>query len=176
MFVIIEGPKCCGKTTLCNKLHAKYGGTIVHFPTNSDKGKLATLMLQRKLNPEQYAECQQLMEEDIDDTLKSLDKDKLWILDRSFISNAVYRDGQHIIIKDKYLPILDECMLVIILAHTKDIYKWIQIRKEKPLTEIEYSKLEWSNDRFHRIVEMLGCVKLNDRDIKKGLYYIDRMY
>jgi len=171
MFIIIEGPKCCGKTTLCNRLAKEYGGEIIHFPTNSPTGKLAFEMLASG----DYNTCQELMEKDIDETLSGLDPNKLWILDRSFISNAVYRNTEHLIIKDKYIDILDQSMLVILLASTSNLNEWIKLRVEKPLNSTELNKLNWSNDRFHKISEMLGCVELpRVEEIKIGKWFVRR--
>lgn len=175
MFVIVEGPKCCGKSTLCSRLQAKFGGTIIHFPTNSIKGQLAMNMLSRPLSPTEYNECQRLMEEDINETLDGLDKSQLWILDRSFISNAVYRQTEHVILKDKYLSIIDESMVIMMLATDETLLKWIAMRTEKPLTELEYAKLSWSNERFHKVAQALGCQFLSKEDevkeIKVGTFY-----
>lgn len=173
MFVIIEGPKCCGKTTLCNRLAREYGGRIIHFPTDSPTGKLA---LETLANGD-YDECQELMEKDIDETLSTLDPTKLWILDRSFISNAVYRNTENLVIKDKYIDVLNKSMLVVLLASTDDLNEWIKLRVDKPLNATEYSKLDWSNNRFHRVAEMLGCVDLDRvEEIKVGKWCLRRCY
>jgi thymidylate kinase len=171
MFIIVEGPKCCGKTTLCNRLAREYGGKIIHFPTDSPTGKLALEMLADG----NYNLCQELMEKDIDETLMSLDPTKLWILDRSFISNTVYRNTEHLVIKDKYVDILDNSMLIVLLASTDNLNEWIKLRVEKPLNSTEIAKLEWSNERFHRIAEMLGCVELDRVEgIKVGKWCVKR--
>lgn len=157
MFVIVEGPKCCGKTTLCNRLAREYNGEIIHFPTNSDLGQKALEMLKKPLTPNEYEECQNLMEQDIYDTITQLDETKLWILDRSFISNAVYRSCEHLIIKDKFMKFLDKSMLIILLASEENIHEWIKIRSDKPLTQVEYSKLNWSIQRFTQLASILEC-------------------
>jgi len=175
MFVIVEGPKCCGKTTLCNRLAREYNGEIIHFPTNSELGRQAFEMLGKCTTEDEYNLCQELMEMDIEQTLSCLDKSKLWILDRSFISNAIYRSSEHIIIKDKYMKILDNSMLVIMLASTDNLNEWIKLRTDKPLNQTEKVKLEWSNDRFHRVAEMLECVELaRVNDIKVGKWFVRR--
>lgn len=160
MLIIVEGPKCCGKTTLCNRLACRYGAEIIHFPTNSDIGKRAMELLNI---PDRYDECQDLMEQDIDQKLATLDSEKLYILDRSFISNAIYKSGENIILKDKYIDILKKSMLIILLASDENLYKWIKLRTEKPLNQTELSKLSWSNERFHRLASILECRNLGTK-------------
>lgn len=158
MIIIVEGSKYSGKTTLCNSIQQIFGGQIIHFPTCSK----ITNMLAKKLTPEEYIQVQDLMEQDIDQTLAGLDPDQIYILDRSFISNAVYRPSEHIIIKSKYEKILDECALIILLVDKKIINERIQIRLDKPMTEVEKSKLDYSIERFKKISELLGCQELGE--------------
>ena len=169
MFIIVEGPKCVGKTTLCNTLSKKFNMPIIHFPTNSKLGKRAYEMMSI---PGKYNEAQELMEQDIDNTLSQIEEN--CILDRSFISNAIYRNDEHIIIKDKYMKILEKSMLIVLLASTENIYKWIKLRTDKPLTQVEQSKIEWSNERFHKLSDILECKPLGEREIKQGYWYIER--
>lgn len=157
MIIIVEGSKYSGKTTLCNALHNIFGGEIIHFPTSPD----ITNMLSRKLTEDEYIQVQDMMEADIDRNLAGLDPDKTYILDRSFISNAVYRPGEHIIIKDKYKKILDSCILIILLTDKNTINQRIQERTNKTMTEIEESKLDYSIDRFKKISDSLGCQELD---------------
>lgn len=168
MFVIVEGPKCSGKSTLCVELQSKFGGTVIHFPTNGPKGKQAMIMLNNIKTPDDCKACQDMMEEDIDDTLASLDPNKLWILDRSFISNAVYRTG-NIVLKDKYSHILENCMLVIMLATDETLQNWIAKRVHKPLTDYEQQCLSQSNERFHSLAKNLGCELISKADVTKEL-------
>jgi hypothetical protein len=115
------------------------------------------------------------MEQDIDETLSSLDSSKLWILDRSFISNAIYRSSDHIMIKDKYMKIIEKSMLIILLASIDNLNEWIKLRTDKPLNHTEKIKLEWSNERFHRVAEMLECLELSEvNEIKVGKWFIRR--
>lgn len=168
MLIIIEGPKCCGKTTLCNRLACRYGAEIIHFPTNSDIGKRAMELLNI---PDRYDECQDLMEQDINQKLATLDSKRLYILDRSFISNSIYRSDpkpqlgrpSEIILKDKYIDILKKSMLIILLASDENLHKWIKLRTEKPLNQTELSKLSWSNERFHRLASILECRNLGTK-------------
>lgn len=171
MFIIVEGPKCCGKTTLCNRLADAMHAEIIHFPTGSSLGKLAM----KTLESGDYNTAQDLMEKDIDQTLSSLDPNKLWILDRSFISNTVYRQTEHLILKDKYSEILDNSMLIILIASTENLESWIKLRVEKPLNQVEKDKLSWSNERFHKVAKLLGCVELKQIDkFKVGKWFIRR--
>jgi thymidylate kinase len=166
MFIIVEGPKYCGKSTLCTKLQQKFGGEIIHFPTNSKKGAMAMDMLRRpSLTPEEYVRCQDLMSEDIDETLASLDESKMWILDRSFISNAVYRDGEHIIIPDKYLDIIDRSEIIIMDTEWDVIVERIELRTEKKMTAIEQSKLKRSYDRFKSLKTVIHNSRLANSDL-----------
>jgi thymidylate kinase len=175
MFIIVEGPKCCGKTTLCNRLAKEYGGEVIHFPTDSVTGRMAFDMLGKCSSEEEYNLCQNLMEQDIDETLSSLDSSKLWILDRSFISNAIYRSSDHIMIKDKYMKIIEKSMLIVLLASIDNLNEWIKLRTDKPLNHTEKIKLEWSNERFHRVAEMLECLELSEvNEIKVGKWFIRR--
>lgn len=157
MIIIVDGPKCCGKTNLCNKLAAKFGGKIVHFPTNSPTGSKAMTMLKSQPSSSEYDMCQDLMEQDIDSVIFQLDDSDLWILDRSFISNSVYRNTERITIKQKYQNILDKCLLIIILASDDNLLTWSGARKEKPLSDIEKTKLVWSGNRFRLVSKILGC-------------------
>lgn len=152
MFIIVEGPKYSGKSTLCKKLQEQYGGEIIHFPTNGKKGEAAMEMLRRpSMTAEEYGRCQDLMSEDIDETLAGLDESKVWILDRSFISNAVYRDGEHIVIPEKYIDIMDRSKIIILDTPWDVIVERIELRTEKKMTAIEQSKLRRSYDRFERL-------------------------
>ena len=166
MIIIVEGSKYSGKTTLCGKLKQLLGGEIIHFPTCPK----ITGMLTRKLTEDEYIQVQDMMEVDIDRTLAGLDPNKTYILDRSFISNAVYRPGEHIIIKDKYKKILDECVLIILLTDKNIINQRIRERTEKIMTEIEESKLDYSIERFKKISDLLGCQELDV--IKPGLWKV----
>lgn len=164
MRIIVEGAKCVGKSTLCNKLVSKFGGTIVHFPTNSETGKKAADMLRTCSTPEEYDRCQEVMEQDIDETLAGMSNDQNWILDRSFISNAVYRNTRFVELKSKYFDTLDNYMIIMMLASTEDILKWAEARVEKPITDVEKSKLATSADRFKAIADCLGCVPISGVD------------
>jgi len=153
MFVIIEGPKCSGKTTMCAKLAERFGGTVIHFPTNSEYGSMALEMLRNCQTDDDYEKCQDMMELDIISTLADLDFGKLWILDRSFISNAVYRQTDKVRINPVFQSILDQSMVVVLTASTENLEKWSEARTEKPLNTIEKAKLEWSNERFQNFAK-----------------------
>lgn len=145
MLIIVEGPKCSGKSTLCAKIQEEIGGTIIHFPTDP---KLL-LLLGRP-------ECQDLMRQDIDQTISAIiDLDEIYILDRSFISNAVYRDDLSILAD--YQDILAKSM-VIILDYPDDVLiDRMNNRTEKPFTAFEREKLEWSNSQFKKVDKLLNC-------------------
>lgn len=153
MFVIVEGPKCSGKTTMCAKLAARFGGAVIHFPTNSEYGSLALGMLQNCQTDDDYEKCQDMMELDISTTLANLDPGKLWILDRSFISNAVYRQTDEVQVNPKFQDVFDQSMVVVLVASTENLEKWSEARTEKPLNAIEKAKLEWSNERFQNFAK-----------------------
>ena len=54
MIIIIEGPKCSGKSPLANKLAEELGGTVIHFPTDQS----ITAKLVGNLTNEQYENIQ----------------------------------------------------------------------------------------------------------------------
>lgn len=164
MIIIVEGAKCVGKSTLCNKLATKFGGTIIHFPTTSETGKRAANMLRDCSTTEEYDRCQEVMEQDIDETLAKLSDDQNWILDRSFISNAVYRRTNFVELKTKYFDNLDDYMVIVILASTENILKWVEARVEKPITDVEKSKLASSVDRFKTVADCFGCTPISGID------------
>lgn len=161
MLIIVDGPKCCGKSTLCKTLQSRFGGKIIHFPTQSRLGQTAMKLLQ--IN---YEMSQHLMEVDIDMTLAELDPDELWILDRSFISNAVYRGES---IQNKYWDIMAKSMVIILISTTENLQKWSEMRSEKPLLDIEKQMLDISNIRFQELsanYELIGEIT----EIRPGCY------
>jgi uridine kinase len=161
MFVIIEGAKFSGKSTLCAKLQAKFGGEIIHFPTNSELGKRALAALGTP-------ECQSLMLLDIETTLDNLDPSKLWILDRSFISNSVY--SMKPIQRDR----LDTSMIIILCPTNDKLDKRVKLRVNKPATDYELSQLHWSNGEFHHVAKLLECVKITEiHELVCGKYMMD---
>lgn len=109
---------------------------------------------------------QHLMEVDIDMTLAELDPDELWILDRSFISNAVYRGES---IQNKYWDIMAKSMVIILISTTENLQKWSEMRSEKPLLDIEKQMLDISNIRFQELsanYELIGEIT----EIRPGCY------
>lgn len=170
MIVIVEGCKYSGKSTLCNKLAAKFGGEIIHFPTTSEIGTKAMSMLSRKLTEKEYIQCQDLMQQDIDEKLATLDPEKLYILDRSFISNAVYRSSS---VDPKYENILNQAMVIILLPNPDVVEYRIETRTAKTMTEMEKIKLFTSMKQFALMSAKLGCSEITEiKKIEPGKWYI----
>jgi len=155
MLIIVEGAKYSGKSTLCAQLAKQLGCKVIHFPTDSVVGKTAMTLL----NSGEYAEAQNMMRLDIDNTLAKLDPTQNWVLDRSFISNAIYRDGD-IVLYDRYLNILDESMLIILLCNDETLFTRMKMRTMKPSSEVEVARLTWSNARFKQLATQLEAQEL----------------
>lgn len=147
-WIIVEGAKGTGKSTLCQKLHNELGWPIVHFPTDSKYGKLA---MQNIGNDK----CQEYMLEDIRQKIKKMvETGKNYILDRSFISNAVYSENNKII--DEFLPILKFSEVIILHEPIEILKKRLENRKGRPILEWEWQMLEKSNNNFLQLLDILN--------------------
>jgi thymidylate kinase len=165
MLVIVEGPKYSGKSTFCLEFQRRHGGEIIHFPTNSDKGQQAMRLLETD-----YDRAQDMMLEDINETISQLDPNKLYILDRSFISNAVYRNTEHVVIPEKYLSVIDDSMVVFMSVEWDEIVRRIELRQHKKMTVTEQSKLLWSYNRFKLVAECFCAEELRDNVVVKNIF------
>jgi thymidylate kinase len=176
--VIVEGAKGSGKSTFCCQLANWYPGSlVVHFPRDgTETGDRA-----RKALVEGDAACQDYMLRDIDDFLNNLDAicsgvSGLVIMDRSFISNIVYRDGD-MVVCDRFLDILEDArvMTVILWSDLAKLQERLTRRSElEGRTSLpgELSGLFRSNGRFAQFAYKLGfrSIKYDNLYIRPGMW------